>query len=239
MFGIRCPYLGCKNELYEKDIELLVERGVLAAPLGKQLAELRKQNYTARLEGFTDEMQPLTADDYKFMKKLWACTRRCPRCSVIIEKSEGCNDFGCICGHRFNFAKAPRGCGDGVADFGSVISLAADFDMALKDAMQQVQKAQSKGIEKYQRVLSTANGKQLPPEAAELHVQAELRQPAALAQLRAHRHERRVAKTVQLLVQTLGYSLQVASAIVQQAEKGDQAAWAKIREAKQSKASSR
>merc|ERR1711865_865552 len=36
--------------------------------------------------------------------------RLCPKCRVIIEKSHGCNSFGCICGHCFDFKTAPTLC---------------------------------------------------------------------------------------------------------------------------------
>jgi len=233
VFGIRCPFEACKNELHEQDIEKLVQRRLLAAEVLKRLADLRKQDYTARISALVDETQPHTVDDYKLMKKLWASTRRCPRCNVLMEKSEGCNSFGCICGHKFNFSNAPRGCGEGIEDFGSVISLAADFEMPLEAAILCVQEAQKKGIQKYQCVLSVANGRQIPRDLAELHVQASLRQESALAQLRSARHSRRLNKKAELLATRLGISLDDAKRLLEEAKTGDEATWARIRQARQ------
>ena len=49
VFGIRRPFEKCKNELHEQDIEILIKSGALAPKIGVRLAELRKQDYTARL----------------------------------------------------------------------------------------------------------------------------------------------------------------------------------------------
>jgi hypothetical protein len=35
-------------------------------------------------------------------------TRKCPLCSVIIYRHEGCDHMSCKCGHAFNWAVAPR-----------------------------------------------------------------------------------------------------------------------------------
>lgn len=55
--------------------------------------------------------------DLHLLQTLFRTTRCCPRCCVIIEKKEGCDSFGCICGHRFNFAEAPRFFGQGIRSF--------------------------------------------------------------------------------------------------------------------------
>lgn len=233
VFGIRCPFEMCKNELHEQDIETLVKSGALAAQVGERLAELRKQDYTARLSSLTDLTQLHTADDYKLMRKLWSSTRRCPRCNVIMEKSAGCNSFGCICGHRFDFLKAPRGCGDGIEDFDSVMQLAAEFDMPLNDAMERVRQAHTKGIKKYHRVLSFATSKQISLSLAEVHAQAILGQDSALEELRDARHKRRLDRKVNVLMTQLGISLEHAVQLLEHAKIGDDTVRARIREARQ------
>lgn len=232
VFGIRCPFEACKNELHEQDVQKLVELGALDAGVSKRLAELRKQDYSARISALTEEVRPLTVDDFRLMKKLWASTRRCPRCSVLMEKSEGCNSFGCICGHRFNFSQAPRGCGDGIENFDSVISLAADFEMPLEEAKQCVKDGQKKGIAKYQQVLTKAKQKQISISLAEVHVQAMLGNGTAQAQLRDARHGRKVDKRAVLLMDQLGMSQDEAWRLLDMAKAGDPEAWTKIRQAK-------
>jgi len=239
-FGIRCPFEMCKNELHEQDIETLVKSGALAPQVGERLAELRKQDYTSRLSSLTDLTQLHSADDYKLMRRLWSSTRRCPRCNVIMERSEGCNSFGCICGHRFDFLKAPRGCGDGIEDFDSVLQLATEFDMPLNDATERVRQAHMKGIKNYQRVLSFATSKQIPLNLAEVHAQAILRQYSALEELRDARYKRRLARKANVLMTQLDISLERAVQLLQQAEIGDDTGGhqqaeirARIREARQ------
>jgi len=233
VFGIRCPFEGCQNELYEQDVEKLAQSGVLAPEVAKQLADLRKQDYTARLIDLTEEGREHTADDYRLMKTLWASTRRCPRCNVIIEKSEGCNSFGCTCGHRFNFLKAPRGCGDGIEDFESVMGLVADCEMSLGSAMQRVREASAKGIKKYKLVLTISSQRQIPVSLAEVHVQASLGQHPAVAQLRDARCRRRLDKKAHLLMARMPISFDEAMQLLEQAHTGDGAAWARIHEARQ------
>jgi hypothetical protein len=228
-FGIRCPFEMCKNELYEQDIEVLVNSGALAPKVGERLAELRKQDYTSRLSSLTELTQTHSAEDYKLMRRLWSSTRRCPRCNVIMERSEGCDSFGCICGHRFNFLKAPRGCGDGVEDFDSVMQLAADFDMSLNDAIERVRQAHLKGIQKYQRVLSLSTSRHIPLCLAEVHAQAMLGQRSALEELRDARHKRRLDRKANVLMTQLDISLEHAMQLLQQATTGDDTVRARIR----------
>jgi len=233
VFGIRCPFEGCQNELYEPDIENLVQRGALAGDFGKRLSDLRKQDYTARLLDLTDEGREHTAEDYKLMRRLWTSTRRCPRCNVIIEKSEGCNSFGCTCGHRFNFLKAPRGCGDGIEDFDSVMALAGDFQMTMQTAMQCMQEANKAGIKKYKRVLVHSSRMQIPLSLAEVYVRASLGQGPALAQLQDARVARRLDKKARRLMALMGIPFEDAMQLLQQAHAGDQTAQVKIQGARQ------
>jgi hypothetical protein len=151
---------------------------------------------------------------------------------VLIEKSEGCNSFGCICGHSFNFSKAPRGCGEGIKDFGSVINLAVDFQMPVEEAKQCVEKGHRKGIAKYQSVLSQARKRQIPISLAEVYVQAYLGQETALAQLRDARHSRRVIKKEQVLMTELHISLEEARQLLEDAKSGNESACTNIRQAR-------
>jgi hypothetical protein len=173
-----------------------------------------------------------TAEDFKLMRRLWMTTRRCPRCNVIIEKSEGCNSFGCTCGHRFNFAKAPRGCGDGIEDFDSVTALAGDFEMPLQAAMERVRKANQSGIAKYKSVLMHANRRAMPLDLAEVHVKASLGQIPALEQLRDARAARRLDKKAQVLAAALGVSFEKATQLLHDAFNGDEDARSTIHSAR-------
>jgi len=232
VFGIRCPFEGCQNELHEQDIEKLVQCGALPAEVGTRLADLRKQDYTARAMELSVDGQH-TAEDFKLMRRLWATTRRCPRCNVIIEKSEGCDSFGCTCGHRFNFAKAPRGCGDGIDDFDSVTALAGDFEMPLQAAVERVQKANQSGIAKYKNVLARANQSGMPLDLAEVHVRASLGQRQALEQLRVARVARRLEKKAQVLAAALGVAFEEATQLLDDAFNGDEDAQSAIHSARQ------
>merc|ERR1719201_3230057 len=60
--------------------------------------------------------------------------RLCPRCSLAIERSEGCNSFYCICGHHFDFSTAPRVLGSGISNFGTVISTAKSLGISIAEA---------------------------------------------------------------------------------------------------------
>jgi len=232
VFGIRCPFEGCTIEIFEQDVEKLVQCGALTPAVQKRLAELRKQDYTGRLTELTDETQPRTKEDFQLMRQLWATTRRCPRCNVILQKSEGCNSFGCICGHRFDFSKAPRGCGEDVSDFDALTQLAIDFDMPMTEAKELLRQAAAKGIVKYKCVTRVATQKQIPLSLAEVHVQAMLGQGAAIAQLKDARLKRRHGKKAEVLASKLGMSFGQAEQLLEQAAAGDAAAWKMIQEAR-------
>mmetsp|Transcript_53501 Transcript_53501/g.148318 ORF Transcript_53501/g.148318 Transcript_53501/m.148318 type:complete len:460 (-) Transcript_53501:244-1623(-) len=123
VFGIRCPVENCAVEVHELDVWKLVQTGALAVEVSERLAELRSRDYRARLEGLSETLPSLSsllslsAKDLGLLQVLWRTMRLCPRCSVVIEKSDGCNSFGCICGHYFDFRAAPHLFGDGVRRF--------------------------------------------------------------------------------------------------------------------------
>lgn len=231
VFGVRCPSPGCRNEIQEQDVQALAKCGALAQEISDRFSELRKQDYTARAMSFSFETA-LSTDDLGLMRRLWSTTRRCPRCNVIMEKASGCDSFGCICGHKFNFATAPRGCGDGIHDFNSVISLCKSQELSVADAMKLVSDAGKKGIKRYDVVLSLASRLQIDVAAAELHARAFFGEQSALEEFEAARRERRTAKKVQVLSANLGIDQLEAMALLEKAKNGDQAAWALIRKAR-------
>merc|ERR1712187_548958 len=79
VFGIRCPSVGCKNELYEQDLRRLVQGGELAREVFDRFIEFRSRDYTTRVKDFTDEAAE-TSIDYALLRQLWHTTRLCPRC---------------------------------------------------------------------------------------------------------------------------------------------------------------
>jgi len=223
-FGIYCPMESCRSELFEQDVQKLVKAGALGSQIAERLALLRKQDYTSR---FLQVYNDLCSD------KQLLSMRLCPRCNVIIEKKSGCNDFGCICGHRFNFAAAPR-----IKDIDSecVNELTSRHGMSQRDAVQHVIVAITKGIRNYRRVMKLAQNRQIAVHLVELHEQASLGQDAALAQLRDARHARNNVKRQHLLVTQLHMSADEARAVLKEARAGNDAAWAKIRLSRQLRA---
>lgn len=130
VFHVRCPVGGCRNELYQKDVERLVTSGALEASVGASFAELRARDYSTRAKDFAEEKEL----DMESMKTLWNCTRMCPNCNLVIEKASGCNSFYCICGAHFNYASAPRSVGGDVRNYGKVIDLAQSCRLSLSEA---------------------------------------------------------------------------------------------------------
>lgn len=223
-FGIRCPIEGCKNQLYEQDVEKLVKDNVLKLEVATQLATLRKQNYTSRMSDVFDDL---------------GCDRSlrlCPRCNVIIQRRSGCNNFGCICGHKFNFAAALC-----LSDFMVAKDVASKHNLSQSDALDHVIAAvTSKGIKNYRRVLGLAECRNISLELAEVHMQSLLGQSDARDQLRNARFARRDLRKQKILVKNLCISSDEAKAILRRAKDGDVSAWSKIQEARQlGKAASR
>merc|ERR1712050_186868 len=188
-------------------------------------ALLRKQDYTSR---FYEVFYDLSSN-----KALWSM-RLCPRCNVIIQKKSGCNSFGCICGHTFDFASAPA-----IKDLDSrcVEELTSNHDMSQPDAVNRVISAMTvKGLKNYRRVVAMARERQIALDLAEVHEQALLRQDTALAQLEDARRARHDAKKEELLVTQLHMSASEAKVVLQDAKAGDPAAYAKISRARQVRA---
>jgi len=133
VFHIRCPHQGCKNELYEQDLSRLVKSGSLEASVSARFAELRARDFAARAKTLA-EIMPQDDVDYGLVRRLYETTRLCPRCSLVIEKSAGCNSFYCICGHHFNYESAPRVVGNGIKKYGKVICFAEEHKLPLSVA---------------------------------------------------------------------------------------------------------
>eukprot|EP00416_Gambierdiscus_australes_P026883 CAMPEP_0171057714 /NCGR_PEP_ID=MMETSP0766_2-20121228/2001_1 /TAXON_ID=439317 /ORGANISM="Gambierdiscus australes, Strain CAWD 149" /LENGTH=320 /DNA_ID=CAMNT_0011512893 /DNA_START=48 /DNA_END=1006 /DNA_ORIENTATION=+ len=135
VFNLRCPHEGCKAELFEQDLQRLVQAGLLDKAHPERFTEMRARDFTARAKGFV-EVAPNSKDDSDFetVRCLWETTRLCPRCSLAIERSAGCNSFFCVCGHHFNYSQAPRAVGNGIKHYDRVISLARNQSLALSEA---------------------------------------------------------------------------------------------------------
>lgn len=232
VFGIFCPFEGCKNELYEQDIQRLVQASALKSEVSIQLAKLRKQDYTSRLSEACESLGSMGEQSQLRSMRL------CPRCSVIIQKSSGCNSFGCICGHKFRYDEAPS-----MEDINAMLSncvkeVTRKHNMSASDAVRRVVAACGiKGIRKYARVLKHAEQREISLDAAEVHEQALLGQAAALSQLEEARRSRHDAKVSDLLVAKLSLSPDEANEVVQKAKAGDQVAWGMIRRARQARSS--
>jgi len=150
VFGIRCPHEGCRNELYEKDIERLAQAGLLEDAVRERFCELRSRDYAARVSSFSEGLHGQDPD-YSTIRRLYESTRLCPRCKLVIEKSQGCNSFYCICGFRFNYQSAPRIVGNGISRYDKVLDFAERHGLALSE----VEKAVGSG-DKGCRVLDLA-----------------------------------------------------------------------------------
>lgn len=124
---IRCPHEGCKNELFESDVALMVE-----ARIAKRFSDLRAQDYSKRASTIIDDAEEGT--DYEMLWVLYETARLCPRCSVVIQRSAGCDHFYCMCGHQFNWSTAPRAVGGGKKRYGRTIRLAENLKVPLAEA---------------------------------------------------------------------------------------------------------
>lgn len=137
VFNLRCPFVGCANELFEQDVARLVQSGALPKQVSERFAELRTRDYSARAASLSQDLiQVDGSDDLDMIQRIWHTMRLCPRCNLAIERSEGCNSFYCICGHHFDFAVAPRvvGGGSNVRNYGQVIDTARGLKLSLKQA---------------------------------------------------------------------------------------------------------
>lgn len=133
--NVRCPFGGCTNQIFEQDVKRMVSEGIVTSQISERFAELRTSNYTARAESLSETLTSLEeSNDFELILKLWHSTRLCPRCSLVIEKSQGCNSFFCICGHHFHYDSAPRIVGKGIKNYDQVVSVARSCGLTLEDA---------------------------------------------------------------------------------------------------------
>merc|ERR1740123_797918 len=171
VFGLHCPHEGCKNELFEKDLQgLPLADGVL-----EQFSKLRAQDYKQRAA----ELMHIVAEDVD-ARELYRVARLCPRCSVVLQKSGGCNSFYCICGHHVQYDKAPLIC---PPHFKKALSMAARLDMTLAEAETRV----LQGFFKSSRVAGQM-GLSLE-DARDLQKRAQAGDEEARAQIRAARQK--------------------------------------------------
>jgi len=112
-----------------------VNAGSLEVSVSERFAELRTRDYTARAESLTQTLTHETGEeDLDSMLTLWQTVRLCPRCSLAIQRSDGCNSFYCICGHHFDFMTAPRVIGKGIINFGEILNVAKRLGVSLQEA---------------------------------------------------------------------------------------------------------
>jgi hypothetical protein len=90
---IVCPETACTAQIYTDDIERIAPGVVFA-----QYLKLIRTDYRTRLLHVLREAVVGMAEDQN--------CRPCPSCRVVIYRFEGCSDFICACGHRFNFINA-------------------------------------------------------------------------------------------------------------------------------------
>ena len=91
---IPCPTPGCKAQLFESDVKSSTSEALFA-----RFVELRTVDHKARLGEFAEsELAAFLKDQ--------ACP--CPRCSLIIEKNQGCDTMVCVCGHSFGWTESVK-----------------------------------------------------------------------------------------------------------------------------------
>jgi hypothetical protein len=197
VFNVRCPFIGCTMKLFEQDLARLVGTGALAASISERFAEIRARDYTARVQALSQTLitEPENDEDFDVLQRLWQTTRLCPRCSLVIERSEGCNSFYCICGHHFDYSTAPRVFGNGMKNYGKLIDVAKSLRLSLSDAEKYggddilgKNWTQKRALETHRIVSRISREARLTlDEAWELHQQAKSGDLIARSQIRAAR----------------------------------------------------
>jgi hypothetical protein len=179
VFDVRCPHPGCKNELFQQDLTKLE----LPLEVCEQFAKLRTQDYSQRAKELKETLLR-DAGALGEAREISNMARLCPRCSVVLQKSEGCNSFYCICGHHFQYDKAPR-----IFPVHTVkaLRIAEKLDKTLVEAELLV----GQGFLKFMRVASQLG---VPwEEARDLQRRAQGGDEAAMEQIRAARAQKRAA----------------------------------------------
>jgi len=120
--------------------------------------------------------------------------RLCPRCKLVIQRSEGCNSFYCVCGNHFNYANAERPVGHNFAKFRWTAQLAKSRGVSIEEAGKY-----SGDIRLFKKADLTASQLGIARDSArDLHIRAQEGDEDARARIRAGRcsqhRERRVAK---------------------------------------------
>jgi hypothetical protein len=134
VFHVRCPFIGCTNEIFEQDVKRMASSKDLSDDIAERFAELRTRDYSAHAKTLAETWSITESTcDLDLLLKLWQSTRLCPRCNLVIERSSGCNSFYCICGHHFDYATAPRVVGRGIDNFASLICTAKTSGLPIKD----------------------------------------------------------------------------------------------------------
>lgn len=94
-FKVGCPHEKCAFHFDGDDI-----LRISGDEAKKKFVEIGQRSFAARVAEFTDK-------DETMQKWIDSHTRLCPQCSVLIERSAGCNAMKCFtCGERFNWDQA-------------------------------------------------------------------------------------------------------------------------------------
>lgn len=190
-FQLRCPMDGCSNELFEQDVQRLVKKQMMSSDVFQRFAALRARDFNARSKSF-DLLIPYTDEDLDFVFALREM-RLCPRCKLVIQRSEGCNSFFCVCGTHFNYANAARPVGHNFAKFRWTAQLARSRGVSLEEAARY-----GGDIRLFKKANLTASRLGISRDAAhDLHRRAKEGDEDARARIRAGRcsqhRERRIA----------------------------------------------
>lgn len=98
--NIRCPAEGCSYTLWAGDVRALVDSNVF-----QQYEKQRNANHVGHLE-------ETLKDDAEGGLHAWLRknARPCPKCKVIVSRSEGCDDMQCVCGCSFCYKCGRKRC---------------------------------------------------------------------------------------------------------------------------------
>mmetsp|Transcript_27656 Transcript_27656/g.81285 ORF Transcript_27656/g.81285 Transcript_27656/m.81285 type:complete len:342 (+) Transcript_27656:43-1068(+) len=88
VYTITCMDPGCTSELRDSDVKRLVPQEY-------------KRFVKNKFADFEKRVRDIFVLDDDFAKWARANTQCCPRCHIIVERTEGCNHVRCRCGHEF------------------------------------------------------------------------------------------------------------------------------------------
>lgn len=187
---IRCPAIGCSLELLESDLRRLVRSGELSEDVCKRFVELRARDYEKRAKSF--ETMPVRSDeDVAFLQTLRSM-RQCPRCHVLLQRSEGCDSFYCVCGAHFDYGAALPGIGGLTQTWGETLRLARQKGISISQATEFERARRLHGVELTVKRLRGAertasqNGMSVAA-AVDLHIRAKQGYAGARARIRRGR----------------------------------------------------